>query len=154
MKNIRKKKDGRIDIKNAINPYTNTKKIPYEIELPFIFFNCHINNKIHLSFRQSKERLQNSDYYYEGITTDLTEYIKNCKKCSITENLKVIKPPMKQIIENGPHFRIEMDIFYLPDDITKVSGYNYVLDIIDIFSKWLFSYPLINQFIKRSTDCF
>ena len=55
------------------------KKIPYEIELPFIFYNCHINNKIHLSLRQSKERLQNSDYYYEGITTDLTEYIKKCR---------------------------------------------------------------------------
>ena len=26
---------------------------------------------------------------------------------------------MKQIIENGPHFRIEMDILYLPDDIEK-----------------------------------
>ena len=56
---------------------------------------------------------------------------------------------MKQIIENGPHFRIEMDIFYLPDDIAKVSGYNYILDIIDIFSKWLFSYPLITKSSKE-----
>ena len=52
---------------------------------------------------------------------------------------------MKQIIENGPHFRIEIDIFYLPDDIAKVSSYNNILDIIDIFSKWLFSYPLITE---------
>ena len=56
---------------------------------------------------------------------------------------------MKQIIENGPHFRIEIDIFYLPDDIAKVSGYNYILDIIDIFSKWLFSYPLITKSSKE-----
>ena len=56
---------------------------------------------------------------------------------------------MKQIIENGPHFRIEMDIFYLPDDIAKVSGYNNILDIIDIFSKWLFSYPLITKSSKE-----
>ena len=56
---------------------------------------------------------------------------------------------MKQIIENGHHFRIEMDIFYLPDDIAKVSGYNNILYIIDIFSKWLFSYPLI---IKSSKE--
>ena len=125
------------------------KKIPYEIELTFIFYNCHINNKIHLSLRKSKERLKNSDYYYEGITTDLTKYIKKCRKCSITENLKVIRAPMKQIIENGPHFRIEMDILYLPDDIEKVSGCNYILDIIDIFSKWLFSYPLITKSSKE-----
>ena len=56
---------------------------------------------------------------------------------------------MKQIIENVPHFRIEMDIFYLPDDIAKVSGYNYILDIIDIFSKWLFSFPLITKSSKE-----
>ena len=35
-----------------------------------------------------------------------------------------------------------MDIWYLEDDIDKSTGFNYILDIIDIFSKWVFFYPL------------
>ena len=50
--------------------------------------------------------------------------------------------PKKLIIEEGPYFRYQMDIWYLPKDIAEASNYNYVLDIIDHFSKWLFSYPL------------
>ena len=73
------------------------KKIPYEIEVPFIFYSCHVNNKIHLSLRKSKEMLQKCDYYYEGITNDLVKYIKKCERCRISENLKIVKPPMKQI---------------------------------------------------------
>ena len=42
-----------------------------------------------------------------------------------------------------------MDIFYLPDNIAKLSGYNYILYIIDIFSKWLFSFPLITKSSKE-----
>ena len=35
-----------------------------------------------------------------------------------------------------------MDLWYLPKDIAAYTGYNYILDIIDHFSKWLYSYTL------------
>ena len=125
------------------------KKIPYELEVPYIFYKCHIKNSLHFSIRKSKENLLNNEYYYEGINKDLIDFIKTCPKCTIEQNMKVVKAPLKQIIENGPHFRLEMDLWYLPGDISKQSGYNYVLDIIDVFSKWLFSFPLVT---KSSTE--
>ena len=48
-------------------------------------------------------------------------------------------------IEEGPHFRVQMDIWYINEDIAKICGYNYMLDIIDVFSKFIFSYVLINK---------
>ena len=52
---------------------------------------------------------------------------------------------MKAIIEDGPHYRVQMDIWVLNEDISNSSGYNYILNIIDIFSKWMFSYQLIKK---------
>lgn len=49
---------------------------------------------------------------------------------------------MKLIIKEGPHYRYEMDIWYLEDDIAKSTGFNYIFDLIDVLSKWVFSYPL------------
>ena len=125
--------------KNSKNIYE--KKIPYKFEVPLIFYNAHIN-KIHFSINKSKENLFLSDFYYEGITKDFLSYINNCPICSNTKKIKKITMPKKLIIEEGPHFRYQMDIWYLPKDIAESSNYNYVLDIIDHFSKWLFSYPL------------
>ena len=67
-------------------------------------------------------------------------YIQKCPKCNTDKNLKNVKRPMKIIIEEGPHFRVQMDIWYINEDIAKICGYNYVFDIIDVFSKFVFSY--------------
>ena len=118
------------------------KKIPYKVELPYIFYSCHVQKQIHLSLNKTKENLKNSDYYYEGIVSDLLTYVNKCPKCSVLKNIRPVGIPMKLIIEDGPHYRYEMDIWYLEDDIAKSTGFNYILDIIDVFSKWVFSYPL------------
>ena len=52
---------------------------------------------------------------------------------------------MKLLIENGSHYRLEIDLWYLSEDIAELTGYNYILDIIDVFSKWMWSYPLIHR---------
>ena len=35
-----------------------------------------------------------------------------------------------------------MDICYLPEDMPPYTEYKYVLDIIEHFSKWIWSYPI------------
>ena len=54
---------------------TIEKKIPYTIELPFIFLSVHIFKLMHFSINKSKENILNCDYYYKGITKDLLAYI-------------------------------------------------------------------------------
>ena len=49
---------------------------------------------------------------------------------------------IKIILDNGPHYRYVADLWYLNQDIRDLTGYNYVLDIIDHFSKWYYGYLL------------
>ena len=46
------------------------------------------------------------------------------------------------IIENGPHFRYIADIWELDKKVSFQIEMKYILEIIDHFSKWLWSYPL------------
>ena len=49
---------------------------------------------------------------------------------------------MTQILDEGPHYRYQADIWYLTNELKTNNNYIYCLDIIDHFSKWLFSYLL------------
>ena len=50
---------------------------------------------------------------------------------------------MKIILDNGPHYRYLADLWYLNKDIRDLTGYNYVLDIIEHFSKCYYGNLLI-----------
>lgn len=56
---------------------------------------------------------------------------------------KKIKPKSKQIFPNGPLDRIVADTCELPEYLKIKTQYAWVLDIIDYFSKYILSYPLI-----------
>ena len=90
-----------------------------------------------MPFKTAKLNFLKSEYYYEGITQDLKLYIEKCNKCNAIKNLKPINLPEKAIIKNGPRDEYQMDLWYLSKDIVDVTGYKYVIDIIDIFSKWM-----------------
>ena len=51
-------------------------------------------------------------------------------------------------MDDGPHFRY-VDIWYLYKEIKSVTGYNYVLDVIDHFSKWYNGYLLKTKEAKE-----
>ena len=135
-------KYGRIKIKQL------KKKIPYKLET-FIFYSCHVNKLTHYSLKRSKENLKKSDYYYEGISKHLLDYILECPKCKTIKLAQKVAVPMKLLIENEPHYRLEIDLWYLSEDIAELTGYNYILDIIDVFSKWMWSYPLIHNDLQE-----
>ena len=49
---------------------------------------------------------------------------------------------MKIIIENDTHNRYIADLWYLNGDLKEDTGYSYILDIINHFSKWYNGYLL------------
>ena len=55
---------------------------------------------------------------------------------------KKIKMPLKIIKDEGPHFHYICDLWYLDDVLQTYNDYKYCLDIIDHFSKFLYSYLL------------
>jgi len=55
---------------------------------------------------------------------------------------KNIKTDIKIIFDKGPHYRYIADLWYLSKELSNYSGYNYIHDIIDHFSKWYQGYAL------------
>ena len=75
----------------------------------------------------------------------MKQTIKDCNFCAaITRNI-CERPKMKHIIANGPHYIYQADIWEIDKEISEKIQYKYILDIKDSFSKWLWSYPLLNK---------
>ena len=47
-----------------------------------------------------------------------------------------------------------MDLWYLPKEIVDITNYKYVIDIIDVFSKWIWSYPVYDKSGATALRCF
>ena len=58
-----------------------------------------------------------------------------------------MKPVSIKIFPNGPLDRIVADMWELPEYIKIKTNFTWVLDIIDYFSKFILSYPLIQKMI-------
>ena len=46
-----------------------------------------------------------------------------------------------------------MDLWYLPPDIKNICEYKYVIDIVDHFSKWIWSYPVKTKTGDEALKC-
>lgn len=65
-----------------------------------------------------------SGYYWEGFSTDVIKYIKSCPVCCPQKKQKKINMPIKQIIDEGPHYRYQADIWYLDNKLKKILNMN------------------------------
>lgn len=70
----------------------------------------------HCSFKIPKQNLLESKFYFEGYTFELKHFIENVLICP-TKNLNIVKAPDKPIIDQGPHDKYQMDLWYLPKEI-------------------------------------
>ena len=90
--------------------------------------------------------LSESDYYWDGMYNDANKYVKACTICVQTHRNPIKKQKIKQIICNKPKERFIVDLCEIESDlITEECPYRYTCDIIDHFSKYCCSYPLLNK---------
>ena len=85
---------------------------------------------------------------------DVLDYIKyECKECINMKSGEKLVIKSKVLITKGPKERFVIDGFQL-DEITKeITGYSYVIEIIDHFSKFLKSYPVKENNAKNALLC-
>ena len=124
--------------------------IPFFNEEKYIIANIH--NKSHPGINKTKELVIEDGYYWDGYSDDIKNYIKSCPVCNPQHKRKKIKMPLKLIIDEGPHYRYEADIWYLDKELKTNNNYEYCLDIIDHFSKWLYSYLLTDKTMALVTS--
>ena len=95
-----------------------------------------------------RNNITKNGWYWEGMEKDIAEFVQNCKICVEVNSSRNIKPPIKQILSTN-HERFITDLWELPSEIRNNTSYNYILDIIDHFSKFIGCYPLITKSSKE-----
>ena len=133
----------------------NYYKIPYEHEKDIIINDIHsINN--HSGRDLTYQNILKKGWYLYWMVSDINNFIKLCPNCNTSNKFKKLKVVKKIIIESGPHYRYIADLWQLPKDISKDTGYKYILDIVDHFSKWYYGYLLKSkegeEVLKKNRD--
>jgi len=130
----------------------NTKlKIPFNKEKTNILFRAH-NNNGHLGIR-SNDKIKEFGYFLETQISDIKEYISNCPKCIKAKAGKKINNKIKIILPKGPLERVLIDGWELDDNLKEITGYTWVIDMIDHFSKYLLSKAVKNNNTKNIQIC-
>ena len=57
--------------------------------------------------------------------------------------------PLKQILEEGLHFLYEANIWNLDEKLKTNNKYNYFLDLIEHFSKYIYLYLFTNKTMEQ-----
>lgn len=72
-------------------------KMPFINEEKYLISNIH-NNKNYPGINKMKQLIIESGYFWEGFSSEIKNYIKECPICNPKHNRKKIKLPLKQII--------------------------------------------------------
>ena len=83
--------------------------IPFINEEKYLISNIH-NNKNHPGINKMKQLIIENGYFWEGFSSEIINFIKECPICNPKHNRKKIKLPLKQIIDERPHYRYQADI--------------------------------------------
>ena len=82
-------------------------------------------------------------YYYPGIAKHVKRCVEGCEGCAKDKRVlnNAITPELPNVPEKhlGPEDAIQIDL--LPNLLTS-GGYQTVMTAIDVFSRYLFAYPL------------
>ena len=143
-------KNNRLTILNPLNKDNDEiyYKIPFLHEKDILVMQIHIDNN-HAGRDAVIELLHKENWYWYGMNKDIANIIKICPLCNKPFKFKSLSKKKKIILDEGPHFRYVADIWYLCNEIKAETGYNYVLDVIDHFSKWYNGYLLKTKEAKE-----
>uniref|UniRef100_A0AC34FI21 RNA-directed DNA polymerase n=1 Tax=Panagrolaimus sp. ES5 TaxID=591445 RepID=A0AC34FI21_9BILA len=104
----------------------------------------------HFGTKKIKNLLRNR-YYWINMGNDLAEWTKTCMQCFAHGSHRRDRPPLHPIKTDLPMQIVGMDIVEMP---VSVKGYKYMLVIIDHFTKYASSYPLITKSAEEVAKVF
>ena len=121
-------------------------------------FQKYHNNNNHISYKRLLKEIKESNYNWKTLRNDCLYYIKQCPLCIRQKAGINIKPSLTPIWPKCQRERYVEDGWKLPNELGTLSGYTWVLDIIDHFIKFMMSFPVktneaINSFISIKDFC-
>ena len=117
--------------------------VPDQLKEEVIRLNHDIKSGGHAGIKRTLSRVKQSFMWY-GMTKDTELFVKTCKECNKNKKPNVKAKAALGVYHAGGRFeRIHIDILgpFVPSD----KGNQYVLMLVDQFTKWLECYPLPNQ---------
>lgn len=79
------------------------------------------------------------DYFWPGMASDIKKWTKACFTCLMFNSMKVPTPPLKPYRPTRPREICGTDLLHFGK---SDNGYEWVLVVIDLFTKWGYAYPL------------
>ena len=116
-----------------------TYTIPLESELDHILKQSHVVNQIHLKSFRTIERMKWLGIKYLNFTNDIEEYVKKCFSCQQKIPPRIKSTNFNPIVTSFPKELIQ--IVHLDK---KISKDKYLINTIDHFSKYAWSYVVDN----------
>ena len=86
-----------------------------------------------------------SGYTYKGLYNDCKNIINSCHVCVQKKKEYYKREPTRQLIFTHPNERLLADLTELPYELKENNEYNFLLNIIDHFSKYSWCYLLKNK---------
>ena len=137
---LRERRDNNNHLKKNINEF-ELYRIPTVSNIIKLLYNIHCSI-LHQGENKMMNKINELKIYYKGISSDIKGINDICEVC-IQKNIKFYKrQPCKQIIMAKPKERYVIDLTHIPNILTGNTGYKYLFNILDHFSKFLISYAL------------
>ncbi|KAF9762413.1 Gypsy retrotransposon integrase-like protein 1 [Nosema granulosis] len=110
---------------------------------------------VHLPGHISANKLEEVVFKNSGGFTrnDIRELIKFCESCQLNQSL-ITRPPMKNIIESAIMHRWIADTVDMSHYAASNDGYCWMLNIVDSYSKFAWSFPLKDKSMKTYAKTF
>ena len=113
-------------------------KIPYKKN--YMAKLNEIHNSYHCSYKKLVSEYQRTGFSFKGIFNICKNICKYCKVCAQKKRDYYKREPSKQMIFKKPMSRMIADITELPYELYNKTKTKYLLNIIDHFSKYGFSF--------------
>ena len=130
------------------------KREPDEMERKRLINRVHEEN--HVGAKMMFQMLFADDYYWPSMFNDCARVANRCRECAKFNAARAGFHPMSTIVAGRPWDHIIWDLIgKLP---TSVNGYNYVLIIVDVLTRFVVLKPLrtksAEEIASRLVECF
>ena len=96
----------------------------------------------HLGRYKTYEKIKRR-FFWINMYKDIKKYIKGCLICAKTKTLPPYDSGLLQpLLAKYPFQYVAIDIFTMPE---STKGYNYVLIMVDLFTRWMEIAPMRNK---------
>ena len=128
--------ENRLQPKNNMNNKFLCLNIPYKVEVKPMLYYIHYNNN-HIKHEAISKAVKDMGFYWAGYTYSIKEILKECGVCYYINKCEKIPKKPKIILFYSPLRRYQCDIWHIKGKIKANHNYEYVLDVMDHYSKWM-----------------